>query len=67
MGTCESYTTSPTCNGNMSMSCIVDYKTKLSENGRTFPKALLTFDHLLKGSRFTPLFIRISAKSRLRV
>lgn len=27
----------------------------------------LTFDHLLKGSKFTPLLIRTSAKSRLLV
>jgi hypothetical protein len=36
MGTCESYTTNPTCNGNMGMSCNVELKTRLRETGRTF-------------------------------
>lgn len=30
-------------------------------------EVILTFDHLLKGSRFTPLFIKLAAKSLLRV
>lgn len=39
----------------------------IDEKNYKYHEAILTFDHLLKGSRFTPLFIRTSAKSLLRV
>lgn len=67
IGTCESYTTRPTCKYVYKNYYSQTTKIMIDEKNYKYHEAILTFDHLLKGSRFTPLFIRTSAKSLLRV